>query len=156
KSGTACRTAAGLTLIAVSIAGCGVTPGSRSAFPEPHRLLAAARDIRDTAPEVPDVPRELDKHVLPPYTVEPGDVLLIQPCDLDSPVRLPADQPVLTDGTINLGRFGRPVVAGKTVEEIEALVRALIEAQVPASPCPLTVRIVVRQSKVFYVLGEVN
>ena len=28
------------------------------------------------APTAPAMPRELDKHVLPPYTIEPGDVLL--------------------------------------------------------------------------------
>jgi protein involved in polysaccharide export with SLBB domain len=155
KAATVGRTSVALTLLLVGMAGCGLTPGGRTAFPEPHRLLATARNIRDTAPEVPPVPRELAKHPLPPYIVEPGDVLLVQPSDLDSPARMPGDQPVLPDGTINLGRYGKPVVAGKTVDEIEALVRALIEAQTPNAG-PITVRLVLRQSKVFYVLGEVN
>src|SRR5262249_42605599 len=89
--------------------------------------------------------------------VEPGDVLLVQPADLDSPVRLPADQPVLPDGTINLGRYGRVVVAGKTVDEIEPTVRDLVKGQEKNRDIgSITVRIVTRQSKGFYVLGEVN
>jgi protein involved in polysaccharide export with SLBB domain len=111
------------------------------------------RDVVQPAPLA--VPRELDKHVLPPYIVEPGDVLVVHPAELDSPVRLPGDQPVLPDGTINLGRYGHVVVAGKTIEEIEALVRATVEAQTHEAGF-IVVRVVSRPSKVFYVLGEVN
>ena len=59
----------------------------------------------------------------------------------------------MPDGTIQLGKYGRLQVAGKTVDEIEAAVKAQIdtkEAEV------FTVRVVTRQSKVYYVLGEVN
>jgi protein involved in polysaccharide export with SLBB domain len=69
-----------------------------------------------------------------PYTVEPGDVLLVQPANLDSPVRLPGDQAVLPDGTLNLGQFGKLQVAGKTVEEIETAARAQIDAYLKANP----------------------
>ncbi len=110
-----------------------------------------ARDFRPLA----GCARELDKCVSGPYVVEPGDVLLTQPASLDSPVRLPGDQPVLPDGTIQLGRYGRMQVAGKTVETIEAEVNGLIKAQV-ADAGPIIVRLVTRDSKVFYVLGEVN
>jgi protein involved in polysaccharide export with SLBB domain len=124
-------------------------------FPEGHRLIDSAKDLRAAAPEPVPLPRELDKRVLPPYVVEPGDVLLVQPVDLDSPVRLPADAPVLPDGTINLGRYGQLIVAGKTVEEIEAVVRAVVEAKTKDAGA-ISVRIVTRVSKVYYVLGEVN
>jgi len=80
---------------------------------------------------------------------------LVQPADLDSPVRLPGDQPILPDGSIQLGRYGRLQVAGKTLEEIEALVKTHVEA-VTKDAGAVTVRVVTRQSKVFYVLGEVN
>jgi protein involved in polysaccharide export with SLBB domain len=106
------------------------------------------------------LPKELDKRPLPPYTVEPGDVLLVHPVDLDSPIRLPGDQPIMPDGTINLGRYGRLQVAGRTVDEIEAAVRSAIEAQAKDAKekevGPITVRVVTRVSKVYYVLGEVN
>jgi protein involved in polysaccharide export with SLBB domain len=90
-----------------------------------------------------------------PYIIEPGDVLLVQPANLESPVRLPGDQPVLPDGTIQLGRYGRLPVAGKTVEQIEIEVNGLIKGQV-ADAGPIVVRLVTRDSKVYYVLGEVN
>jgi hypothetical protein len=89
-------------------------------FPSGHQLTDAAKAVRQ--PEPVALPRELDKQILAPYIVEPGDVLLVLPASLESPVRLPGDQPVILDGTINLGEYGQPVVAGKTVAEIESLV----------------------------------
>src|SRR5207244_3575929 len=82
-------------------------------------------------------------------------VLLVQSTDLDSPVRLPGDQPVLPDGTINLGKYGQLVVFGKTVPEIEAMVKSVVTTQTPNAGF-ISVRLVSRQSKVYYVLGEVN
>jgi protein involved in polysaccharide export with SLBB domain len=138
------------------LAGCSSPSGGKlTLFPEGHHLIEPARVLREISSPPPGVPRELDKCVAGPYTVEPGDVLLIQPGSLDSPVRLPGDQPILPDGTIQLGRFGRLNVAGKPVEAIELEVNAHIKAQVPESG-PLLVRLVIRDSKLFYVLGEVN
>jgi protein involved in polysaccharide export with SLBB domain len=174
-----------LILPAILLASCSMTPGNRlTLFPEGHRLIDQAKDMRQAAPEPLPLPRELDKRVLPAYVVEPGDVLLVLPADLDSPIRLPGDQPVLPDGTISLGKYGQLIVAGKPVAEIEAAVRGTIQAQLaaalptpaaengdlneppppmpgtrPAEPRevgPITVRVVTRQSKVYYVLGEVN
>jgi protein involved in polysaccharide export with SLBB domain len=133
-------------------AGCAFVPGGRSAFSSGNnRLLDSTKAVVQPAA----VPRELDKRLLPLYVVEPGDVLVVNPADLDSPVRLPGDQPVLPDGTINLGRYGQVVVAGKTLDEIELLVRATVEAQTKDAGF-IVVRVVSRPSKVFYVLGEVN
>jgi polysaccharide export outer membrane protein len=145
-----------LPVIALLLAGCSLTPGrSLTLFPQGHRLLDSAKAMRDAAPQPFPLPRELDRRLLPPYVVEPGDVLLVQPADFESPIRLPADQPVLQDGTINVGRYGQVVVAGKTVEEIEGIVRAAVEAQTKTS-VPIVVRLINRVSKVYYVLGEVN
>jgi protein involved in polysaccharide export with SLBB domain len=150
------RSGWGGALALILATGCAPVTGNRfTLFPEGHRLTDAARDMRAAAPHPLPLPRELDKKVAEPYVVEPGDVLLVAPANLESPVRLPGDQPVLPDGTIQLGRYGRPVVAGRTVEEIEALVKPLIEAQTKDAG-PVTVRLVTRQSKVYYVLGEVN
>ncbi len=150
------RAAAAAGLVLGLLAGCAVSPGNRlTLFPEGHRLTDTAKMLRAAAPEPLPLPRELDKRPLPPYVVEPGDVLLVQPADLDSPARLPGDQPILPDGTINLGRYGRLVVAGHTVEEIEGMVRGLVEAQTKDAG-PISVRVVTRVSKVYYVLGEVN
>jgi polysaccharide export outer membrane protein len=145
-----------------------------------HQLIPQAKALRASSTEPWPIPRELDTRVAPPYTVEPGDVLLLMPANLNSPVRLSGDQTVLPDGTIQLGRFGPLLVAGKTLPQIEVDGRALIEAQVKADPrildlAParrdttdaadntppwdyafLTARVVTRVSKVYYVLGEVN
>ena len=91
--------------------------------------------LRSAYPDPLPIPRELDKRVALPYVVEPGDVLLVQPTNLDSPVRLPGDQTVLPDGTIQLGRYGQMVVAGKTIAQIETEVRSLIERR-PKTPAP--------------------
>jgi protein involved in polysaccharide export with SLBB domain len=150
----------GQWLFAVAIlsglSGCSTSSGGRlTLFPEGHRLIEPAAELREISGPPPGSPRELDKAVAGPYVVEPGDVLLVQPANLDSPIRLPGDQPVLPDGTIKLGRYGQMPVAGKTVEQIEGEVNALIKGQV-ADAGPIIVRLVTRDSKVYYVLGEVN
>jgi protein involved in polysaccharide export with SLBB domain len=145
-----------LALLVCLLSGCSVRPGSSlTLFPEGHRLLESALALRRAACEPAPLPRELEKKPLPPYLVEPGDTLLVQPADLDSPVRLPGDQPVMPDGTINLGRYGRVQVAGMTVDEIESAVRGQVELE-KKDVGPITVRVVARTSKVYYVLGEVN
>lgn len=135
-------------------AGC-TSGGPFSLTTEGQRLLPETKDLRSAAFDPAPLPRELNKAVAPAYVVEPGDILLVQPASLDSPARLPGDQPVLLDGTINLGRYGRLIVAGMTVDQIEPLVKGQVEATTKDAG-PITVRIVSRQSKVFYVLGEVN
>jgi polysaccharide biosynthesis/export protein len=150
KRGKVCRLA---VVIVLTVAGC--SSNRYSLFSERHMMLDSARQTRDATGVPPGVPRELDKHCLPPYVIEPGDVLLVAATDLDSPVRIPGDQPVLPDGTIALGKYGRPVVAGRTLDEAEAIVRAHVQSQGP-NPVSISVRLASRQSTVFYVLGEVN
>lgn len=146
-----------LALLAAASVGCssGGTGGGLFGFGgATHRLTPDAKAFREATPPVG--PRELAKVLHPPFVVEPGDVLLVQPVEFDSPVRLAADQPVLPDGTIDLGRFGRPVVAGKILPEIEAEIRPLIVDPETKKPVPVAVRLLNRVSKVYYVLGEVN
>jgi protein involved in polysaccharide export with SLBB domain len=118
-------------------------------------LLPEAKAFKNAVPMPPPVPRELDKTVLSGYVVEPGDVLLVQPVKLESPARLPPDQTILPDGKIDLGEYGRVLVAGKTVEAVEAAVQAIVQAKTPEAG-QINVRLVGRNSKVFYVLGQVN
>ena len=151
-------TLTGLPLLVLLTAGCAASGFSNPfAFLSSDRsgLLPEAKAFKDDVPMPPPVPRELEKTVLPAYVVEPGDVLLVQPVNLESPVRLPSDQTVLPDGKIDLGQYGRVLVAGKTVEHIEAEVQPLIQAKTPDAG-PINVRLVGRNSKVYYVLGQVN
>jgi polysaccharide biosynthesis/export protein len=145
--------------------GCGTAPGGGLAlFPDTHRLMDVTKQIRDSAPQPAPVPRELQKTVIPAYIVEPGDVLFVEPVALDSPLRFPADQTVLVDGTIDLGRFGRMLVAGMTIEQIEDQVELLIRASdfkyldepITAEHSEINVRLMGPNAAMYYVLGEVN
>lgn len=137
--------------------GCSTVGGAFGLTPPAHKLTDTAEAFRQTAGVAP-LPRELNKSLLPSYVVEPGDTLLVLPARLDSALRLPGDQVVLQDGTIDLAEFGRPVVAGQTVPQIEAEVQRLIAAKAKdkEEESLVSVRLVGRVSKVFYVLGEVN
>jgi polysaccharide biosynthesis/export protein len=101
-----------------------------------------------------DLPRELSMAPLDEYRVQPGDGLLILPTELDSTIRVPADQTILQDGSIDLGRFGKMIVNGKTVMEVEKMVQDTVKTIEPKAGY-LDVRLVNRTSKVYYVLGEV-
>lgn len=137
------------------VSGCQSPMSIFSVCQDGNTLLDSARNMKNTVTEIPQVSRELDKGLTSSLTAEPGDVLLVQPADLDSPIRLPGDQPVLQDGTISLGKYGRLPVAGRTLDEIESMVKAQITSVVKDAG-PITIRLVNRQSKVFYVVGEVN
>jgi len=135
--------------------GCNTIASTLGFTPPVHKLIKPAEEMRNTVATPAALPKELDKVSLAAYVVEPGDTLSVEPTDLDSPIRLPGNQPVLQDGTIDLGKFGRPVVAWKTVTQIETDVKKLIDSQ-SKEKTPITIRLIGRESKVFYVLGEIN
>lgn len=142
-------------LMALCAAGCSTVGESLGISTPSNPLLKDAKAIRDAAPIPAPVPRELAKELLPTHLIEPGDTLLVQPVELDSPVRLPPDQPVEPDGTIDLGLYGRPIVAGKTLAQVEAQVREIVKAR-EKQAVPLTVRLIGQPGGVYYVFGEVN
>jgi polysaccharide biosynthesis/export protein len=137
--------------------------------------LSDAKDFRQAAGHRKDVPNELAKATLNPHRVEAGDALVIEPNDFNSPVRLPSDQTVQSDGTIDMGAYGRLQVAGRSVPEIERQAQSLIlhhetlkqqhrlASHNGNGPPPeqnldygINVRLVNQESAMFYVLGEVN
>ncbi|KAA5539774.1 polysaccharide export protein [Roseiconus nitratireducens] len=161
-----CRTAASL--------GLPVSAGG-------HQLLSYASEMRQSTGHPPNVPTELAKAPLPSHRVEAGDVLVIEPNDFNSPVRLSADQTVQQDGTIELGSYGRMQVAGLSAEQIQEQVQsvvsqkesikhqqkmALVAHRTGGMSVPdeltetpdygVTVRLVNKESGLFYVMGEVN
>lgn len=148
------RIVAGAVLLAGPV-GCGTVGQGISILPDRYPLGDQARAARICLPQ--DLPRELRKSTIDEYRVEPGDGLLVVPHDLDSKVRIPADQTILTDGTIDLGKYGRLYVAGKSVPEIEAIVQTTVKAKEKDEDVGfIDVRLVNRVSKVYYVLGEVT
>jgi protein involved in polysaccharide export with SLBB domain len=147
------RAAGGLFLLLAT--GCSTLGDSLGLSPPANPLSKSAKAVRDAAPLPVPVSRELAMELLPTHIIEPGDTLLVQPVELDAPVRLPPDQPVQPDGTIDLGKYGRPVVAGKTLADVEVIVRDALRAKEKTAPA-VTVRLLAKPGTVFYVLGEVN
>lgn len=143
-----------LFLILTMNLGCSIPGlGQLTLFPEQSELIPQARALRQNIPG--DIPRELQKSVLRSYVLEPGDVILVQAADLDSPVRLPGDQTIMADGTIVLGKYGQVMVAGMTVEQVGGAVTDLIKSQ-EKDAGKIIARLVSPASKVYYVLGDVN
>lgn len=142
----------GLLLLALGAPGCS---GSFTLLPSGDVLLRETKDVRRAVPPSVPAPRELEKTVLPPYLIQPGDTLLVEPATLDSSLRFPADQTVMPDGSIDLGRFGKLVAAGKTVEQVESEATAAVRS-VENSADQINVRLVNPESAVYYVLGEVS
>src|SRR5207248_1935101 len=107
---------AALLALALALAGCSsLIPNPLQTTSGDNRpLLPEARAFRCTVPQPAPVPRELAKGVIPAYIVEPGDGLQVTPPVTD----LPGDLTVLPDGRVDLGRYGRLSVAGRSVEEI--------------------------------------
>jgi polysaccharide biosynthesis/export protein len=121
---------AALTLVCAGSAGCVSCP---------HDVAAADNNL----------PRELVKTALPPYMVEPPDILLIdalrvipkppyhiEPLDALAiqAANAPATAPigglyvVDTDGTVNLGySYGSVPVAGKTIPEAKAAIEEAVK-----------------------------
>ena len=137
----------------------------------PHKLLSAANEVRSKTGHPNDTPNETSKTVQPPHRVEPGDVLVVEPADFDSPVRFPSDQPVQRDGTIDLGQYGRVAVAGLSLEEIRERAQARVAAHFDGPggvaqasyhgdtrpiDTSISVRLVSDESSRVFVLGEVN
>jgi polysaccharide export outer membrane protein len=104
--------------------------GPDKELPVPQPLLAAPPTLPPGAHPIGDggVPRELDKRALPPYRIEPPDILLVEV--LGRKGLLKNDQPirgqhlVRPDGTIGLGIYGEVFVGGLTVQEAREAVAA--------------------------------
>jgi protein involved in polysaccharide export with SLBB domain len=142
-------------LLFLLAAGCSSLSDTLGISPPTHKLLDQAKAIRDAAPVPAPIGRELAKELLPSHIIQQGDTLVVQPVELDAAIRLPPDQPVQPDGAIDLGKYGRPVVVGKTVQQLEVQIAELIRDQ-EKRPISISVRLVGKPSDVYYVFGEVN
>lgn len=145
----------GLILVLLgAVAGCSSTGGGFSLFSTGSALSDQAREVLDASPRAAALPRELARTVLPAHFLQPGDIVVVEPVRLDSDVRLPADQRVMADGTVDLGGYGRVIVAGLTLEDAERLVEQRI-VDAGGDRTQINVRLIEPQ-QVYYVLGEVN
>lgn len=135
-----------------------VSPGCSllgfSAYPVAHLMTEDTKRVLEETSVRGHLPRELSQEVLAAIYLQPGDEVLVEVLDFDSDVRLPADQQVMADGTIDLGKYGRVVVASKTQEQAEAIV---LRAIAVVDPKPVTVNIrLIQAVQRYYVIGEVN
>lgn len=116
-----------LSLVCLSSAGCSAL--GLSLYPSGHFLTDEAERVLEQSRPQPMLPRELAKTVLPSHAIQPGDVLLIEAIDLTRDLRLPPDQIVRADGTVDLGPYGRTIVAGMTLELAEDAIERQVRQQ---------------------------
>lgn len=155
-----------LVCLALLLSATGCSSLGLSLYPTGHFLTDKAEEILDRSPRSANLARELAMDVEPAHYLIPGEVLLIEPVELDSDIRIAADQKILTDGSVDLGEFGRVVVAGLTPEAAETLVQDAINTAIdnrpsekggdePKDPVRINVRLLDQVHR-YYVLGEVN
>jgi polysaccharide export outer membrane protein len=146
-----------------------VTPNGNGALPPPHRLqpvpaiaFAGTPVPIDNGP-LANVPREFEKQSLPPYVVEPPDLLLIQ---ASTAVTLKlqiieGQHLVAPDGTVNLGIYGKIYVAGLTVEQVADAVAMRLKEKITGLTLSLEqikselqVDVLSYNSKYYYVITD--
>jgi len=108
-------------------------------------------------------PHELAKTILPPYVIEPPDILLVEALPgmkLDQPIAGP--HLVRPDGTIGLGYYGSAFVAGMTLDQAreavyQKLKESLKEKNIQAelkSASDVNVDVIAYNSKVYYIITD--
>lgn len=109
---------------------CGCSTLGLSLYPSGATLTTESKGVLDASRIPIGMARENAKSVLPPHTIQPGDTLLIEPVSMQRDLRLPADQTVLADGTVDLGPYGRAIIAGHDIEQAESLIEQQITFQI--------------------------
>jgi polysaccharide export outer membrane protein len=102
-----------------------------------------------------DVPKEFCKRAMPPYIIEPPDILLIETTQAleDQPIR--GQHIVSMDGYIRLGIYGSVFVAGMTLEQAQDAIVAQLKARVKdADKKGLNVDILAYNSKFYYIITD--
>jgi protein involved in polysaccharide export with SLBB domain len=125
-----------------------------STYPVAHVMTDDTKAILGQTSARSDVPRELAKEVQSSHFLEPGDELLVEALSDQLSVNLPADQRVMPDGSIDLGRYGRLVVASMTLEQAEDAIQRMVSEKSNVSS-DVNVRLIQPIDR-YYVVGEVN
>lgn len=123
-------TVLGLGMVACLMTLSGCSTLGLSLYPSGATLTDQAEAVLEASRIPTNIARENAKTVLPPHALEPGDSILIEPVSLERDLRLPADQVVLADGTVDLGPYGRVIVAGNHLEQAESLIEQQIAFQI--------------------------
>jgi polysaccharide export outer membrane protein len=146
----------------IAVAGANA-PGDPPATPIPEPRVEPQAVVLNAphAAVQPAAPREFAKQPLPPYVVEPPDILLVT---AGAAVTLPnrpieGQHLVRPDGTIGLGVYGNVYVAGLTLEEARDAIAAQIHVSVNQKTIEdikkeLVVDVLAYNSKVYYVITD--
>ena len=140
-----------VVIVLLNASGCSSLGISLS--PPQNNLSEQAESVLNRSTSQAVLSRELDMNVLITHFLQPGDVLIVEPVKFDSEIIFPADQKVMADGTIDLGKFGRVIVAGMTLEQAENHVENTI-VNVGEDAIQINVRLIEAVHRI-YVLGEV-
>lgn len=100
-------------------------------------------------------PRECAKVSLPPYVIEPPDILIIESTQQirDQPVR--GQHLVRPDGTVALGIYGVAPVAGLTLEQAKEMIARVLEQRIKDFERKnLYVDVLAYNSKFYYVITD--
>lgn len=130
--------------------------------PPPGGIVVGPAPAVVLGPPVAKVPTELRKVSLPPYTVAPPDILLVESTRSlpNQPIR--GQHLVRPDGTISLGIYGTIYVAGMTLDQIRPLVARTIESRLdkdvvdknPVKVEDINVDVLAYNSKVYYIITD--
>ena len=156
-----CKPLPSVLILFACVISTGCSSLGLSLFPTGHFLTDRAEAVVEAAPASAPVPRELNKGVVATHYLQPGDVLLIEAITAVDEVRIPSDQTILVDGSVDLGGFGRVVLAGLAIESAELLIEQTVFERLPAKSTleqddiDVNVRLIEPMHR-YYVLGEVN
>ena len=106
----------------------------------------------------PHAPTELNKIALPPYRIEPPDILLVEYLGTE-PVftreqAVRGQHLVRQDGTISLGIFGSVAVGGLTLDEAKLAIASKLNERSKIDPKVLSVDVLAYNSKFYYVITD--
>ncbi len=133
-------------------------------LPQPRKLangqaMAPSVALHGAGFAGPPAPTELRKESLPPYIIEPPDILLVESSTkagllkYDQPLR--GQHLVRPDGTISLGIYGSVYVAGMTLEQAKEVIAEKIKERVKDFDLgTLHVDVLAYNSKVYYVVTD--
>lgn len=100
-----------------------------------------------------ELPSEAQQVLLSPHAISPTDILTIELVGKPSAVHreISGEHLVRPDGTVNLGRFGRVTVGGKTIEEARQAIEQHLSKHMKSPQVAVDVS---RNSKKYYVIVE--
>jgi polysaccharide export outer membrane protein len=101
--------------------------------------LSGCQTVRTPEETIADsnIPRELSKTTLPPYVIEPPDILLVEVLEALPGRPIQGERLVRPDGTISLGFYGDVYVAGLTISEAKEKVIAHLRKYLNDEPLGL-------------------